>query len=152
MKEEKTYSEKLKSPKWQKKRLEIMGRDKFTCKFCGDKETTLHVHHKKYCQNGNPWDVNNDDLITFCEDCHLLFSSVEGSDKMLDAKAIKISNPEKYPDVYYFISIKSPEFGVGFYYIHFDSSRKICYYQHFGNKFGSFNRILDLFKSIKKDE
>jgi 5-methylcytosine-specific restriction endonuclease McrA len=32
----KTYSELLKSPKWQKKRLEIMSRDKFTCKKCGD--------------------------------------------------------------------------------------------------------------------
>ena len=31
------YSEQLKSPKWQKKRLEIMQRDKFTCQLCGDK-------------------------------------------------------------------------------------------------------------------
>ena len=42
------YSEKLKNPKWQKKRLEILNRDNFTCIKCGDKETTLQIHHFKY--------------------------------------------------------------------------------------------------------
>ena len=63
-----TYSEKLKDPKWQKKRLEILNRDKFTCRLCNDKETTLHVHHNKY--SNNPWDTDIDDLITLCCDCH----------------------------------------------------------------------------------
>src|ERR1035437_6811872 len=65
-----TYTEKLKSPKWQKKRLEILQRDKFTCVKCGDKETELHVNHKKY--TGEPWDAYNRDLETLCKDCHLL--------------------------------------------------------------------------------
>lgn len=64
-----TYSEKLKHPKWQKKRLEILQRDNFTCRHCGDTETTLHVHHEKYTGK-NPWDADNDDLITICLDCH----------------------------------------------------------------------------------
>lgn len=45
---EKSYSDKLKSPKWQKKRLEIMRRDKFRCRLCKDEETQLSVHHKEY--------------------------------------------------------------------------------------------------------
>ena len=63
-----TYAEKLKNPKWQKKRLEVLSRDNFTCKFCGDTETTLHVHHKKY--TGEPHDAPLKDLETLCEDCH----------------------------------------------------------------------------------
>jgi 5-methylcytosine-specific restriction endonuclease McrA len=65
-----SYSEKLKDPRWQKKRLEILERDKWTCQACGDKETTLNVHHKIYYANKNPWDYEDDILITLCEDCH----------------------------------------------------------------------------------
>ena len=62
------YNQKLRDPKWQKKRLEILNRDKFTCRLCSDTKTTLHVHHLKY--KGNPWDVNNEDLVALCEHCH----------------------------------------------------------------------------------
>lgn len=64
------YKEKLLDPRWQKKRLLIFNRDKFTCQLCGDNKNTLHVHHKKYY--GEPWDVGNLDLITLCCHCHLL--------------------------------------------------------------------------------
>ena len=63
------YSEKLKHPKWQKKRLEILNRDNFTCKLCGDSETELHVHHLKYT-GSNPENAPNEDLETLCKDCH----------------------------------------------------------------------------------
>ncbi len=62
------YSEKLKDPRWQRKRLEVMQRDDFTCLVCGDKSTTLNVHHKQY--SGNPWDAALDQLETLCEVCH----------------------------------------------------------------------------------
>lgn len=67
-----TYAEKLKSPKWQKKRLEILSRDKFTCQKCKDTETTLHVHHKKYIKGKEPWDYPNEILTTLCDSCHEL--------------------------------------------------------------------------------
>lgn len=63
-----TYSQKLKDPRWQKKRLEILNRDEFTCRICGDDTSTLHVHHVSY--SGNPWDVENNLLLTVCESCH----------------------------------------------------------------------------------
>ena len=47
-----------------------MTRDNFTCQFCGATDKTLHVHHLKY--NGAPWEADNQDLITLCEDCHKL--------------------------------------------------------------------------------
>ena len=63
-----TYSDKLKDPRWQKKRLEILQRDNFTCRICKDIDSTLHVHHITY--NGNPFDADENDLITLCDKCH----------------------------------------------------------------------------------
>lgn len=62
------YSEKLRDPRWQKKRLEVMQRDDFTCLACSDKDSTLNVHHKQY--HGNPWDAPMGSLETLCERCH----------------------------------------------------------------------------------
>jgi hypothetical protein len=62
------YSEKLRDPRWQRKRLEVMQRDKFTCLACGDKASTLNVHHKQY--HGDPWDAPMPSLETLCEACH----------------------------------------------------------------------------------
>jgi len=64
------YKEQLKSPMWQKKRLEIMERDKFTCQCCGDTESQLQVHHTRYEFGKKVWEYDNETLITFCEDCH----------------------------------------------------------------------------------
>lgn len=66
-----TYSEKLLDPRWQKKRLEIFERDSFTCRFCGNKEKTLAVHHTIYRKAHDPWDYENETLLTLCDDgCH----------------------------------------------------------------------------------
>lgn len=65
---EKSYSELLKDPRWQKKRLKILERDGWRCKLCYSTVKTLNVHHLKY--NGKPWEADNDDLITLCKDCH----------------------------------------------------------------------------------
>jgi len=62
------YSEKLRDPRWQRKRLEVMERDKFTCLACGDRESTLNVHHLQY--HGEPWEAEMDELETLCETCH----------------------------------------------------------------------------------
>ncbi len=67
---QKKYSEKLKDPRWQRMRLEILNRDDFTCQICYDKESTLHVHHKLYKRGAEPWEYEPDLLVTLCEDCH----------------------------------------------------------------------------------
>ncbi len=66
----KTYSDLLKHPKWQQKRLEILNRDSFTCKGCGETELTLHVHHFTYQKGQKPWEYDNSNFITLCENCH----------------------------------------------------------------------------------
>ena len=62
------YFEKLRDPRWQKKRLEILNRDGFACRECHAKNRPLHVHHLFY--QGPPWRTPNFGLLTLCEDCH----------------------------------------------------------------------------------
>jgi hypothetical protein len=65
------YLDQYKDPRWQKKRLEIMKRDEFSCQSCNDTESTLNVHHRvPYRKNIKIWDYENDELITLCENCH----------------------------------------------------------------------------------
>ncbi len=64
------YKEQIKHPKWQKKRLEILDRDKWACQACFDTEETLHVHHKCYKPNKKIWEYDNKLLITLCKTCH----------------------------------------------------------------------------------
>ena len=64
-----SYSEKLRDPRWQKKRLCVMQRDGFACRDCGDADSTLHVHHCHY-EKGEPWQTDERFLLTLCADCH----------------------------------------------------------------------------------
>lgn len=66
-----TYQEILKHPFWQRKRLEILQRDDFTCIKCKDKHTNLQVHHLYYENDLYPWEYPNEALISLCELCHL---------------------------------------------------------------------------------
>jgi len=66
----KTYSDLLRDPRWQKKRNGILERDNYTCQICHDTTTELNVHHKRYINGNAPWDYPDDDLITYCADCH----------------------------------------------------------------------------------
>lgn len=65
-----TYAEKLKDPRWQKKRLEILDRDEWTCQSCGRKDRTLHIHHHSYIYGKDPWDYFDGNFITLCWSCH----------------------------------------------------------------------------------
>ncbi len=67
---QKKYVEKLKDPRWQKKRLGVFQRDNWTCQACMNTEHTLHVHHKWYERGKEPWDYDMVALITLCADCH----------------------------------------------------------------------------------
>lgn len=69
-KQKSIYSKKLLNPLWQKKRLKILERDKWICQWCGDKESTLHVHHLIYAEGMDPWKYEDDLLLTICQTCH----------------------------------------------------------------------------------
>lgn len=66
----KSYFEKLRDPRWQRRRLEIMHRAHFACESCGSGTKTLNVHHKLYRKGADPWDYADHELACVCEDCH----------------------------------------------------------------------------------
>lgn len=66
----KKYSEKLRDPRWQKKRLKVLERDGWACRCCGDTENMLSVHHRRYIPKREPWDYPDELLVTLCSDCH----------------------------------------------------------------------------------
>lgn len=70
MAKQKTYSEKLKDPRWQRVRLEAMELAEWECQKCGASENTLHVHHKQYMKDRDPWDYELNQLAVLCESCH----------------------------------------------------------------------------------
>jgi hypothetical protein len=72
------YSEKLRDPRWRAKRNKIIARDGWKCRDCGsDDAEQFHVHHCFY--RGNPWDVEDNFLLTLCEACHIYRQGLENS-------------------------------------------------------------------------
>jgi hypothetical protein len=71
-----TYFEKLKDPRWQKKRLDVLERDGWRCRDCKTDSASLQVHHCKYVK-GDPWDTPDFNLMAVCESCHLQRQSLE---------------------------------------------------------------------------
>ena len=71
-----TYSEQLKSPLWQRKRLEVMKALGFKCQSCGDPLKTLNVHHKKYKAGRKAWEYELTDFSVLCNDCHKIAHSI----------------------------------------------------------------------------
>jgi hypothetical protein len=69
------YAEKLKDPRWQKRRLQVFERDGWKCTKCEGVKAPLHVHHLEY--TGEPWDAPDDKLVTLCEHCHYLIERVK---------------------------------------------------------------------------
>lgn len=73
------YSQKLRDPRWQKKRLEVMQAADFCCEICGDSDSTLNVHHKQYLKGYEPWDYSIKQLSCICENCHDEFHKKDDS-------------------------------------------------------------------------
>jgi hypothetical protein len=66
----KSYADKLKDPRWQKKRLEVLEAAGWTCDQCQEAGKTLNVHHDYYLPGKEPWEYELDMLRALCNDCH----------------------------------------------------------------------------------
>ena len=93
-----TYADKLKDPRWQKKRLEIMERDEFTCQHCFKTNKTLTVHHLTYRHGQEPWEADATDLLTLCEDCHTEAQEILG--KFKELPAVLLSRDARLEDAF----------------------------------------------------
>lgn len=65
-----TYSEQLRHPNWQRRRLEALTAADWSCQACAAKDETLHVHHKQYFKGRMAWEYSLDELQVLCEACH----------------------------------------------------------------------------------
>ncbi|MGV8823005.1 HNH endonuclease [Methylibium petroleiphilum] len=65
-----TYRQQLLDPRWQKKRLERLNDANWECENCGDKTTTLHVHHRQYFKGRMAWEYEGLELAVLCDPCH----------------------------------------------------------------------------------
>lgn len=105
-----TYGEKLKDPRWQKRRLEILERDGWACCSCGSPNKTLHVHHRWYESGAEPWDAPPAALVTLCEGCHEAESGerAELEERILRALRRHFLTDELIPVVYGLEALKLP--------------------------------------------
>jgi hypothetical protein len=69
------YADKLQDPRWQKKRLKILERDKWSCQNCHKTIDTLCIHHYRYILKIKPWEYPDNLLTTLCEPCHIICPS-----------------------------------------------------------------------------
>lgn len=65
-----TYAEKLKDPRWQKRRLKVMEYAHWRCQICGASNNTLHCHHSYYTKGKEPWQYPDGSIICICDACH----------------------------------------------------------------------------------
>lgn len=84
-----TYSEKLRLPQWQKKRLQILERDGWKCQSCNATDKNLQVHHLVYGRK-EPWEYPDGCYQTLCEECHSVRQ--EFSDKASNAVKMALRN------------------------------------------------------------
>ncbi len=64
------YTQLLRDPRWQQKRLRIFERDGWRCVRCQNSKEELHAHHLKYRRGCKPWDYPDSLLETLCSTCH----------------------------------------------------------------------------------
>jgi len=74
-----TYSEKLKDPRWQKRRLEKLNAAGWKCDHCNAADKTLHIHHGRYVKDRQPWEYDDHELHSLCEDCHKRRHEIESA-------------------------------------------------------------------------
>jgi len=75
--------------RWKIRRNDILKRDGFECKKCGEKSKPLNIHHKYYIKDKKVWEYDNDALITWCKDCHLKWHSKNNLNSGKRRKKIK---------------------------------------------------------------
>jgi 5-methylcytosine-specific restriction endonuclease McrA len=66
----KAYADKLKDPRWQRRRLQILQKSDFSCMKCDAEDQTLHVHHLIYEKGKEPWEYSDELLVPLCDQCH----------------------------------------------------------------------------------
>ena len=102
------YRQKLLDGRWQRKRLQILERDGFSCQQCR-RQDNVQIHHNWYLKNMEPWDYSGEQLITLCSVHHDEITEIQKKLKQL----LSESGPELQKEVYEVLLAKKtaiPEF------------------------------------------
>lgn len=89
-----TYSEKLKDPRWQKKRLEVLERAGWVCEDCGTDTKQLEVHHPHYIKGREPWEYDRS-LMCLCSACHIGRQAAESDIKIWTMAIVRQMKPKE---------------------------------------------------------
>jgi 5-methylcytosine-specific restriction endonuclease McrA len=89
----KTYQEKLKDPRWQKKRLEILQVCNFSCEDCGCRDKELQIHHCFYIKGMEPWEYDISLLMCLCPEHHVQRQKVQDAIYVSLAKIMRFLKP-----------------------------------------------------------
>lgn len=87
-----SYAEKLKDPRWQKLRLEVLNRHNWSCEICHDGGSELNVHHSYYDKDCEPWEYPAEMMHCLCRRCH---DEAHQMDKAFSRAAAYLTYPEK---------------------------------------------------------
>lgn len=66
------YQQLLQHPLWQKKRLEVLDKAGWRCQCCKSDQEQLHAHHIFYRKDAKPWEYEEGEIISLCDECHEL--------------------------------------------------------------------------------
>lgn len=72
-----SYFEKLRDPRWQRRKNEKLIAANYCCEFCGDDRSNLQVHHRWYLKNREPWEYTNEQLEVLCEKHHEMATRIQ---------------------------------------------------------------------------
>lgn len=78
----KTYSAKLRDPRWAEYRERVFYAYGQQCESCGESKPITsknHIHHKRYHRGYEPWDYDLDDVCVLCPECHEEIHNAESS-------------------------------------------------------------------------
>lgn len=78
-----SYAEKLKDPRWQRKRLECFQAADWKCERCHSGTKPLNSHHRQYRAGLEPWEYDLGELVCLCEDCHAERHGLRDTDRFL---------------------------------------------------------------------
>ena len=92
-----TYQEKLQDPRWNAIRKIILERDGHFCQTCGATNEELHVHHLYYIDGKNPWEYDDEALVTLCCNCHTIFHTKDALRAKIGSLSIHLLMESKRP-------------------------------------------------------
>jgi hypothetical protein len=73
------YSSRLRDPRWQRRRLEVLEKALWRCSQCGEEKKELQVHHLIYRKGNMPWEYADEDLAVLCVECHELATDAKAA-------------------------------------------------------------------------